>query len=136
MKITIKNLQSKLSINPEKIKKLIRNILKTEKINKSGWINICFTNNQKIKKFNTKFHNSNYATDVLAFNLSINKKVIQADIIISTDMAKKQAAIFKTTPDYELFTYVAHGVLHILGYDDNNKKQTLIMRKKESKYVH
>lgn len=136
MKITIKNLQNKLTVNPEKIKKLIRNILKIEKINKPGWINICLVNNPTIKKFNTEFHNTKSATDVLAFNLSADKKVIQADIIVSTDTAKKQATIFKTTPNYELSLYLAHGVLHILGYNDNNKKQAAIMRKKESKYVH
>ena len=136
VKINIKNFQNKLSVNPEKIKKLIRYILRAEKINKSGWINICLVNNPLIKKFNSKFHHTHSATDVLAFNLSTDKKIIQADIIVSTDMAKKQAKIFKTTPDYELSLYFVHGVLHILGYDDNNKKQTQLMRKKESKYVY
>jgi probable rRNA maturation factor len=93
-------------------------------------------NNPIIKKFNAKFHKTKYATDVLAFNLSTDKKVILADIVVSVDMAKKQAVIFKTTPNYELFIYLAHGVLHLLGYNDNNKRQAAIMRKKESKYVH
>jgi len=135
MKITIKNLQNKIVIHPRKIKNLIRKILKGEKVKDSGWINICFVNNALIKKFNAKFLKTNSATDVLAFNLGPGKKVILADIMISTDTAIKQAAVFKTTPNYELLLYLAHGVLHILGYNDRSKAQIKLMRKKESEYV-
>ena len=134
MKITIKNLQNKLPIRASKIKNLIRKIIKGEEVKDSGWINICFVDNTRIKKFNAKFLKTNSATDVLAFNLG-DKKIILADIVISTDQAIKQAHNFKTTPDYELLLYVTHGILHILGFDDHTKTQIKMMRKKESEYV-
>ncbi len=135
MIITIRNLQNKLPIPSTKIKKLIRKVLKGERVKKSGWINICFVDNPLIKKFNAKFLKSNRTTDVLAFNSTKGKKVILADIMISTDKAIEQARNFKTTPTYELLLYVAHGMLHILGFDDHSKTQIKLMRKKESKYV-
>lgn len=136
MEITIKNLQNKLPINSLKIKNLIHKILKGEDAQGPGWINICFVDNPRIKKFNAKFLKVNSATDVLAFNLGGNKKPILADIMVSTDKAIKQAAAFKTSPDYELSLYVAHGILHILGFNDRTKTQINLMRKKESVYVH
>ena len=138
MKITITNLQKKLTVHPKKIKKLILKILKSEKIKESGSINVCFVNNPLIKKINAKFHKVNSTTDVLAFNLSnkIAEKTLLADIVISTDMAVKAAENFKTTKDYELSLYVVHGILHILGYNDQSKAQIKLMRKKESKYVN
>lgn len=136
MKITIKNLQNKLSIHPLKIKNLINKIIKGEKRKESGWINICFVDNSRIKKFNAKFLKTNSATDVLAFNLGDGKEIILADIMISTDKAIEQAGNFKTNPNYELLLYIAHGVLHILGFDDHTKNQIKIMRKKESEYVN
>ena len=138
MKITIKNLQKKLPIRPDEIKRLVLKILKNENVKESGWINICFVDNPVIKKFNAKFHRTNSSTDVLAFDLSPEnkKKVLLADIMISTDTAIKQADTFKTTADYELSLYVAHGILHILGYNDRTKPQTELMRKKESQYVN
>ncbi|MDD5465326.1 MAG: rRNA maturation RNase YbeY [Candidatus Omnitrophica bacterium] len=135
MKITIKNLQDKIPVHPQKIKNLIHKVLKGEKVKESGWINICFVNNSLIKKFNAKFLKTNSATDVLAFNLGRKKKIILADIMISTDTAIKQAGIFKTTPDYELLLYVTHGILHILGYNDRTKPEVRLMREKESEYV-
>ncbi len=137
MKITIKNLQKKLTIHPVKIKELVLKILKNEAVKETGWINICFVDNPFIKKFNAKFHKTNSSTDVLAFNLSDknNKKVLLADIMISTDTVIKQAKDFKTTVDYELSLYVTHGILHILGYNDQNENQIKLMRKKEKQYV-
>jgi probable rRNA maturation factor len=94
-------------------------------------------NNQLIRRFNTKFLKINTPTDVLAFNSGNSKikKAVAADIMISTDAALKQARSFKTTPDYELSLYVAHGLLHILGYNDQTPAQIKLMRKKENQYV-
>ena len=137
MEIIIKNLQNKLPLYPARIKKLISEILIGEKAKVCGCINICLVNNAMIKKFNLKFLQNGSSTDVLAFNLSgKNKKVLLADIIISTETAIAQARKFKTTPDYELMLYVAHGLLHILGYNDNNKLETKLMRQKEAAYVN
>lgn len=135
MKITIIDLQNKLSLHQTKIKQLVRKILRGEKINKSGWLNICFVNNRMIKNHNKKFHKTSGSTDVLAFD-SGSKQSILADIMISTDTAVKQAHDFKTSSEYELSLYVAHGILHILGYNDQTAAQIKLMRKKENTYVH
>ncbi len=138
MKITLTNLQNKVPLQSGKIKKLILKVLKGERVNKSGWINICFVDSPQIKKFNAKFLKIKGSTDVLAFNLSDKKEknIILADIIISTQEAREQAANFKTTPNYELSLYIVHGLLHILGFNDHTPTQTKLMRKKESQYVH
>ena len=113
-------------------------MLKGEGIQESGWINICFVNNQQIKKLNAQFLKINSATDVLAFNLSDKKNTgtILADIVISAQESRNQARNFKTTPDYELSLYVVHGLLHILGFNDHTPREIKLMRKKESQYVH
>jgi len=137
VKITLLNRQKRVFLNRPKIKKLIFKILKSERVKKTGWINICFVDNSQIKKFNTRFLKTKSATDVLAFNLSDRLgNHILADIMISTQAALEQAANFKTTPDYELSLYVVHGLLHILGFNDHTPAQIKLMRKKENQYVH
>ncbi|MEI6831181.1 MAG: rRNA maturation RNase YbeY [Candidatus Omnitrophota bacterium] len=137
MQILIKNLQNKVPLYPNRIKKLISGILKGERVKESGCINICFVNNTLIKKFNIQFLKNTSSTDVLAFNLSDRKKnkILLADIMISAETAITHARKFKTTPNYELMLYVAHGILHILGYDDRNNTEAKLMRKKEAEYV-
>jgi len=54
-----------------------------------------------------------------------------ADIIISTDTVISNSGIFKTTPLYELFFCVIHGILHVLGYEDDTEKKRLSMHEKQ-----
>jgi len=138
MKISIKNLQKKLPVKPKKIKELIFNILKGEKVKGPGNINICLADDKLIKKFNARFLKNNSSTDVLSFDLNDKGagKILLADIMISTDTAINNARRFSTRPEYELMLYITHGVLHILGYDDRDKTQKKQMRKKELEYVN
>jgi len=131
VKVIIKNLQKKIPINPNRIRKTVLTVLSLEKIKKPGEITILLVGNRQIREFNLMYRGRDCATDVISFDDSINRKEILADIVISTDTAISNAKIFKTTSLYELYLYVIHGVLHLLGYDDNNKKNRLIMHQKE-----
>ena len=138
VRITIKNLQKKVFIQPQKIKKIINNVLKKERAKDRGEINICFINDALIRKLNKKYLKQDSFTDVLAFNIGNpeEKGGLYADILISADTALRNAKIFKTTPSYELKLYSIHGLLHLLGYDDHSLKDQKIIREKELEYVH
>lgn len=131
MRINIQNLQDKITIRPKKIKELVLKSLSLVGIKKKKVsINICFLDDKEIKKLNQRFLAKNIPTDVIAFNLSSNKKTILADIAISTETAIRNAKIFKTSPFYEIYLYIIHGLLHILGYDDRTKRQKKIIQRK------
>ena len=138
VRITILDRQNKILVNPEKIKKLISNVLKLEKTKNKGELTISFTTDALIRKLNKKYLKKNAPTDVLAFDISNpkEKEHLRADIIVSTDTALRNAKEFNTTPFYELNLYSIHGLLHLLGYDDHSSKNRKLMRKKELKYVH
>lgn len=134
MKISIKNLQTKLPVSPAallKIKKAMLRVLSQEGVKKPGEIAVCILNDEEIKELNLNYLGKNIPTDVIAFDLSGKNKTVLADIAVSADTAIRNAGIFKTSPLYELYLYIIHGLLHILGYDDARKKEKLIMRKKE-----
>ncbi len=86
---------------------------------------------KKIQEINLKYLCKNSPTDVLSFDLSDNQERIFAQIIISVDSALRNAEIFKTTPGYEIYLYAVHGILHLLGYDDQKSKDRLIMQKRQ-----
>ena len=133
MRITIINLQNKVPVNSKRVAKTVQNVLSSEGIKKPGEITVCFVNDPEIKELNLKYLGKNNPTDVIAFDIPgpKGKNKIFADIVISTDRAIDNAGTFHTTPLFELYLYVIHGVLHILGYDDRNKKNRLIMHKKQ-----
>jgi len=137
VKIAIRNLQKKVSVYPQGLKKLIKMVLKEERIKANGEITVSFINDGLIRKLNTRYLKKDSPTDVLAFNTTgvFNKNGLYADILVSSDTAIRNAKIFKTTPSYELKLYAIHGLLHLLGYNHNLANRKKIMHRKELKYV-
>lgn len=133
-RITIKNLQKEIFINPQKIRKVIFKVLRQEAKNKDAQISLSFVKDKLIRRMNLKYLNKDCATDVLAFDLSNKKtqKTIAADIIVSIDTALSNSRVFKTTALYEIYLYVVHGLLHILGYEHKTKTGRRMMDHKTS----
>ncbi|MFA5362666.1 MAG: rRNA maturation RNase YbeY [Candidatus Omnitrophota bacterium] len=131
MKISVRNAQDNLRINAAFIKHMIRDVLKEERITRDGEIALCVTDDRKIRGLNKTYLGKNRPTDVIAFNLSENEAKLHGDIIVSAETARAYSRKFHTEPAYELYLYVIHGVLHLLGYDDRTKKQRAKMHRRE-----
>jgi len=121
------------------VKKLVRKVLSLEKVSAEGEITVCFVNSSAIREVNLNYLGRNLATDVIAFDLSERgagpSRRLIADIMISSDAAFSNARVFKTAPRYELFLYLVHGLLHILGYDDQSRAGRLLMQKRQEKLL-
>ena len=111
------------------VKKIIR---KEKKI--VGDIVFVFCNDKYMLEKNITFLNHDTLTDVITFDYC-KGEIISGDIIISIDRVKENATIFNVSFSNELERVMAHGLLHLLGYKDKNKKDALIMREKENFYI-
>ena len=79
-----------------------------------------------MKALNRKHRGRDRYTDVMAFAMKDGRRLkgegdFLGDIIISLDAAARQAGYFKSTKERELKLYLIHGMLHLLGYDDETK---------------
>jgi probable rRNA maturation factor len=137
MNLQIQNNQNKIKINRRKIRAAILKIMKIlECADKE--ISINFVDDTKIKQLNKQYLGKDKATNVLSFSLredeygNINPQVL-GDIVISVETAQKDAVYGNLTVDQEIDFLIIHGLLHLLGYDHENKteKETSKMRKKE-----
>ncbi|MFA5116441.1 MAG: rRNA maturation RNase YbeY [Candidatus Omnitrophota bacterium] len=133
--LTIENLQNKVPVNRSKISKVIFSILRRLRIRKNVRIGVYFVGDGKIKVLNRRYLKHDRSTDVICFDLSMNKKETLADIFISADTAVSNAKKFNTTPGYELCLYAAHGVLHLFGFDDTTRSKRRLMRRKEKEIM-
>ncbi len=75
-----------------------------------------------IRRLNRTWRKKDKATDVLSFPadpLPAGTPGPQpvGDVVISLDTAKRQAKELGRTVEEELARYLAHGLLHLLGYD-------------------
>lgn len=133
--ITLKNLQKRIPLSHvslRKIREAIRICFSSEKLKKPAEITVCFVTDKKIAQMNLKYFGKSAPTDVIAFDISRRRDSILADIIISADTAVINSRIYKTSPLYEVYLYVIHGVLHILGYRDKTPRQRQMMDKKSA----
>jgi len=63
-------------------------------------------------------------------------KGLLGDIAVSVDAAKRQAKDFGTTKKRELYLYIIHGTLHLLGYDDTTGRGFKRMQAKETRILN
>ena len=84
-----------------------------------GEVNFLFVSDRVIRRYNFNYLKHDYATDVIAFE-GVGKTF--GDIVISSDMAARQARKQRHSYERELKILVIHGLLHLSGYDDHKKK--------------
>ena len=112
------------------IKKWIKTLINDAGF-KVGEVNIIFCNDEYLLDLNINFLNHNYYTDIITFPYSEKYKII-GDLFISIDRAKENANLFKTQVNDELNRLIAHGVLHLIGYNDKTKNEKIKMTEMEN----
>lgn len=76
------------------------------------------------------------STDILTFDhRSREDAPMYGELFVSVDDAVKQAAEFGARPDVELFRYVIHGILHLLGHRDDEASARRAMKTIENRIV-
>ena len=100
-----------------------------------------------VHELNRSYRNVDSTTDVLSFALSErgtkpelfitppDDVIHLGEVIISYPQAKRQAEEQRHPLDRELALLVAHGVLHLLGYDHELPEQAQKMRAMESQVM-
>lgn len=101
---------------------------------KLGDIIFVFCSDDYLLEKNIKFLKHNSLTDVITFDYSKREK-ISGDILISLDRVRENSKIFKVSFLNELYRVMVHGLLHLLGYNDKNKKDSVLMKYKEDFYL-
>lgn len=111
---------------------------------KKCFINIVFVTDKKIRCLNKKYLGKDIATDVLAFqgeDFAVGPAVTEedgyflGDIAISSDRAAFNAGVYGVSFRDEIARYVAHGILHLGGYEDTSSSEREKMRKKEDEIL-
>ena len=83
---------------------------------------------------NQRYLQQDYFTDIITFDYCEGDK-LSGDLFISVDTVRENAIEYGTEFKDELNRVIVHGILHLIGYDDHNKKDIEVMRKKENYYL-
>lgn len=100
-----------------------------------GVLNIIFTNDDILVKLNQEYLKHFTLTDIITFNLSDSKDIVEGDIYISVERARENAKAYGESFQREVRRLIIHGVLHLLGYKDKTKAERDEMRAREEYYL-
>lgn len=91
----------------------------------------------EMTRLNKTFLGHEGSTDVITFNHaeSADGEKLRGEIFICIDDAVAQAKQFKQTWQCEIVRYLAHGILHLEGYDDTTAVARRAMKREENKLV-
>ncbi len=99
-----------------------------------GDISYILCDDEYILKINNEYLNHDYETDIITFNY-VEGGVVSSDIFVSLDTVKDNAKRFGVSYYNELSRVFVHGVLHLVGYDDQTPEQQVKMTEMENKYL-
>ena len=132
--VDVINEQDDIEIDEEKIKFICSKIISDAGF-RTGHLGVVLTDNTTIRVLNREYLEHDCPTDVISFGLELTEEHLEADVVVSAEVAKERCKEFDTDEEPEIYLYVIHGTLHLVGYDDKEKEQIQIMRRMEAKYL-
>ncbi len=93
-----------------------------------------FITDEEMLVENNRFLNHDTYTDIITFDLR-NDGLNEANILISHERVKENAAQFNSSFETELFRTMVHGLLHLTGQGDKTAEDEAVMRKKEDELI-
>ena len=107
-------------------------------------LSVAITDDDEIRELNKVFRHRDKATDVLAFAMREGQVVgatstprerrtkkrereLLGDVVVSVQTARRQAKEHRRPLDAEMRMLLAHGLLHLVGYDHQTDRQEAVM---------
>jgi len=90
-------------------------------------LSVVLVSDRRMAELHRRFLQEQGPTDVITFQ--------HGEIFVSTETARRQARRFGTTADHEMRLYIAHGLLHLHGFDDKDARSAVEMQHAQEKLV-
>lgn len=134
-RISVENSCPNIKVKIKQVKNLAQMILLKERILKAE-INIVFVDDQYILRLNRQYLNKDTITDVLSFILTDETDdYLEGEVYANIEQIIRQADEYQVPFDDELCRIVIHGLLHLIGFDDQTEEQKQVMTEKEDHYL-
>ncbi len=123
--------------DPPKLRRLVRAVCKRLDVSRA-FVGIGVVDDVEMRRLNAKFLHRRGNTDCLSFDLSDETGPGEPrvfDLIVNGELAVREAARRGHAAEAELALYVAHGLLHQLGFDDATAEQAGKMHRMEDEIL-
>lgn len=131
-------------------KKIFRLFLKDLSLIKNSCLNqqsfstisfdIVLCDKEKIQSVNKEYRNKDSVTDIITFAIFadtemkfvLDNEIYLGEMLVCSDVVEKQAQDNNHSFEKELYYIIAHGILHLLGYDHLTMNEYNFMVEKQN----
>lgn len=118
-----------ISVGRKIVKYFLKNLLEKSCLNGYDFdtltFDILFCDSKKTHQINKEYRDKDYAADIITFAIFadddakfiLDEDINLGEIILALDKVKEEAQKHNVTDEYELYFLIAHGILHLLGFD-------------------
>ena len=118
----------------DKILKILNTIIENEK-KEFDLVNIILSDDEYLRAFKKKYFNQDIYTDVISFNLEDKDNPIDGEIYISLPRVIENSNKYQSNLNDEFKRIIIHGLLHLVGYNDDTILKKKYMTNLENKYI-
>ncbi|HEX9831549.1 MAG TPA: rRNA maturation RNase YbeY [Mycobacterium sp.] len=120
------------------IERVVRSVLDAEGCTRAE-LSIAIIDDAEMAALHAHHLDKSGPTDVLTFDLAdaaeIDAGGLDGEVVVSAETAARVSASAGHDADAELLLYIAHGLLHLLGYDDQDPAEADAMRRRQHALV-
>lgn len=98
-------------------------------------VTLIATDDQTLNEMKIKFFGVDQLTDTISFNYNEPRKPVEGEIYLSLDRIRDNAQTYKVLFEKELALVIIHGLLHLLGYNDENPNDKKQMQTLQNLYI-
>jgi len=134
-KVAISSTQKAIRVPRKRIAELVAFVAEIEGC-RIGEVDIAVVDSAKMAELNRRYLRHAGTTDVLSFDLSESPKAgLSIQLIVCGDVARTEAAARGLKPARELMLYIVHGLLHMLGYEDQSVRGSVRMQARQEEIL-
>ncbi len=134
-KVAISSTQKAIRVPRKRIAELVVFVANTEGC-RVGDVDIAVVDSAKMAELNRRYLRHAGTTDVLSFDLSESPKAgLSVQLIVCGDLAVTEAAARGLKPTRELMLYIVHGLLHVMGYEDQSVRGSVRMQARQEELL-
>ncbi len=137
--VEIEHVHPRIQVDDAAVRALVQRVAAGESV-VITYLGIILTGHEAVRSLNVEYLGRDYLTDVLAFSLGDNAPdadplEIDGEVYVDLDTAEERAPEFGASTELEALRYIAHGLLHLAGYDDDTPEGKDEMHRLEDLYL-
>jgi probable rRNA maturation factor len=98
-------------------------------------VSVALVDDAQIAAMNQQYLGCTGPTDVMSFDLSEGNGAFDAELIVSAETARRESAQRGHTVEAEITLYAVHGMLHLLGFNDQSETDARAMHNEEDRIL-